>query len=190
LNRGFRQADLDTDLEKSEVSNIPFAAGFRNKKKHTIGLADYVGMLQSGTLDKLPDANKSYWFTRFETYDGADASLGDRERADLNNAERVSPLGVKLRTLRALLFKELGIDKEHATVESTQHILGPRFTGAPSHTHGRAINLVFHGSKRWYLSPTRDGARHNAHPSVYPGSLTMIVDSLPTARSVEQPRMA
>ena len=37
----------------------------------------------------------------------------------------------------------------------TQFYLGPGGSGAPTHFHGHAVNLLFHGAKRWTLHPPR-----------------------------------
>ena len=130
------------------VSDIPFGDAFREKDaSHQMKLKDYVAAVQS---DKLPN-RKSYWFFQYD-----DDTEGETPK---NN--HASALHKSLYSVRSKIFDLLGISESHKTVERTQHILGPQYSGSPQHTHARALNFVFGGAKLWSLSPTRDGLWSN-----------------------------
>jgi hypothetical protein len=61
---------------------------------------------------------------------------------------------------QAKVFSALKLDPEEP-VERSQHALGSNASSSPLHTHGRAINLVLHGIKRWLMFPLRKGVWSN-----------------------------
>ena len=129
-----------------------FAAISHNR---SMSLSEYIKHLKTGDFSGLPHGNATIWYKVFHD-NGPSASC---------KADRAAPEQQLHRAMSGVLAKvlsALGLDGELA--ERSDYGLGPSSVGVPQHTHARAINLLLHGAKRWFLPPPRKGAWSNRAP--------------------------